>query len=159
MDKDTKIFFEKLAGINSENKEMESKVILKNDYENGSLEEKSFENDFLEDAEGELTVDVYQTPNSFVIESTIAGVDPENIDISTTPESISIRGKREKKERIKEENYIHQECYWGAFSRTIILPEEIDPDRTNASIKNGILKITLPKLNKGRSKKIKVKFE
>ncbi|MBN2197773.1 Hsp20 family protein [Candidatus Wolfebacteria bacterium] len=161
MDKDTKSFFEKLAGINSaEETEFKPNIVLKNNpLKEESLEEDYLEEDYLEEAEGELTVDVYQTPNSFVIESTIAGVDPENIDILTTPESISIRGKREKKEKIREENYIHQECYWGAFSRKIIFPEEIDPDRTSASIKNGVLKINLPKLNKGKSKKIKVKFE
>ncbi len=161
MDKDTKIFFEKLAGINSDNEEMELEpnIDLKDNSKEELSDEESFREDFLEEAEGELTVDVYQTPSSFIIESTVAGVDPEDIDISTTPESISIRGKREKQEKIKTENYIHQECYWGRFSRTIILPQEIDPDKTHASIKNGVLKITLPKLNKGKSKKIKVKFE
>lgn len=151
MDKETKNFFEKLAGINDSSEEL-MPVSIKND------EEESPEEIF-EETEGELTVDVYQTPNSFIIESTIAGVNPEDIDISLTPESITIKGKREKEEKIKTENYIHQECYWGRFSRTIILPQEIDPDKTSASIKNGVLKITLPKINKNKSKKIKVKFE
>jgi HSP20 family protein len=163
MDKDTKNFFEKLAGINSKDEkvefELEPKSISKQDTEEGPLVEEPSLEEIFEEAEGELAVDVYQTASAFIIESTIAGVNPEDIDVSLTPESITIKGKREKEERIKTENYIHQECYWGRFSRTIILPQEIDPDKVQASIKNGVLKITLPKLNKSKIKKIKVKFE
>ena len=161
MDKDTKNFFEKLAGINSKDEEveLEPKSVSEQDIEEEPLVEEPSLKEIFEEAEGELTVDVYQTPSAFVIESTIAGINPEDVDISTTPESITIKGKREKEEKIKTENYIHQECYWGRFSRTIILPQEIDPDKAQANIKNGVLKITLPKLNKGKTKKIKVKFE
>jgi len=161
MDKETKNFFEKLAGINSrdEEVELEPKTISKQELEEKSLTEEPSLEEIFEEAEGELAVDVYQTPSAFIIESTIAGVNPENIDISLSPDSITIKGKREKEEKIKTDNYIHQECYWGRFSRTIILPQEIDPDKTQASIKNGVLKITLPKLNKSKTKKIKVKFE
>ncbi|MDP3014831.1 MAG: Hsp20/alpha crystallin family protein [bacterium] len=154
MDKNTKNFFEKLAGINHREEEFQPELT--------KLEESSPEkslNEIFEEAEGELAIDVYQTPSAFTIESTIAGVNPEDIDISLTSDSITIKGKREKEERIKTENYIHQECYWGRFTRSIILPQEIDPDRTQASIKNGVLKITLPKVNKTKSKKIKVRLE
>lgn len=154
MDKNTKNFFEKLAGINHNEEEFKPELAKSEE----SPSEKSF-NEIFEEAEGELAVDVYQTPSAFIIESTIAGVNPEDIDISLTSDSITIKGRREKEERIKTENYIHQECYWGRFSRSIILPQEIDPDRTQAGIKNGVLKITLPKVNKTKSKKIKVKFE
>jgi len=151
MDKDTKKFFEKLTGVNNNIDESEpSKELI--------VEEEPLP-DIFDEAEGELAVDVYQTPTSFIIESTIAGVNPEDIDISITPESITIKGKREKEQKIKTEDYIHQECYWGRFSRTIILPQEIDPDKVQANIKNGVLKVTLPKINKGKTKKIKVKFE
>lgn len=154
MDKNTKNFFEKLAGINHNEEEFKPELAKLEE----SPSEKSI-NEIFEESEGELAVDVYQTPSAFIIESTIAGVNPEDIDISLTSDSINIKGRREKEERIKTENYIHQECYWGRFSRSIILPQEIDPDRTQAGIKNGVLKITLPKVNKTRSKKIKVKFE
>ena len=150
MDNDTKNFFEKLAGIKSESdteKEIEEE-----------LEEVAFE-EISDESDGELAIDVYNTPNALVIESAIAGVNPDDIDISISPDSVSIKGKREKEEKVKTENYIHQECYWGRFSRTIILPEEIDADKAQANIKNGVLKITLPKLNKSRAKKVKVKFE
>lgn len=163
MDKETKNFFEKLSGINTDNEDEEFKPeITKSSKKNSGEEligEEESLSDIFEEAEGELAVDVYQTPIAFIIESTIAGVDPENIDISTTPESITIKGKREKIEKVKTENYIHQECYWGRFSRTIILPQEIDPDKVQANIKNGVLKVSLPKINRGKSKKVKVRFE
>jgi HSP20 family protein len=161
MDKETKNFFEKLAGINSrdEEVELEPQTISKQDVEEKLLTEEPSLGEIFEEAEGELAVDVYQTPSAFIIESTIAGVNPEDIDISLTPESITIKGKREKEEKIKTDNYIHQECYWGRFSRTIILPQEIDPDKAQANIKNGVLKVNLPKISKVKTKKIKVKFE
>lgn len=149
MNNATKSFFEKLAGIRHNENEFKPELTKLEESINGIFEE----------AEGELAIDVYQTPSVFIIESTIAGVKPEDIDISLTSDSIIIKGKREKEEIIKTEDYIHQECYWGKFSRSIILPQEIDPDRTQASIKNGVLKITLPKVNKTKSKKIKVRFE
>jgi HSP20 family protein len=161
MDKETKNFFEKLAGINSrdEEVELEPQTISKQDAEEKLLTEEPSLGEIFEEAEGELAVDVYQTPSAFIIESTIAGVNPEDIDISLTPESITIKGKREKEEKIKTDNYIHQECYWGRFSRTIILPQEIDPDKAQANIKNGVLKVTLPKISKTKTKKLKIKFE
>lgn len=168
MDKDTKSFFEKLAGIKSnggKEKEfdLEPKTILKQELEE-ELEESESEKEtsieeILDEPEGELALDVYQTPTAFIVESAVAGVNPEDIDISISHESISIKGKREKIEKVKTENYIHQECFWGIFSRSIILPQEIDADKAQANIKNGVLKITLPKLNRTKSKKVKVKFE
>ncbi len=161
MDKETKIFFEKLAGINNEDEEFKPQLTKSpvQDSEPLVKEEEEPLNEIFEETEGELAIDVYQTPTNFIVESTIAGVNPENIDISITPESIIIRGKREKEEKVKAENYLYQECYWGGFSRSIILPQEIDPDKAQANIKNGILKISLPKINKTKGKKIKVKFE
>ncbi len=114
---------------------------------------------FVEEAEGQLTVDVYQTPTEIVIQSTIAGVDPEELDIAITAESVTIRGKREKMEEVADEDYFFQECYWGRFARQIILPQEIDADRAGASMKNGVLTIRLPKLNREKTKKLKVKFD
>ena len=89
----------------------------------------------------------------------MAGVNPEDLDISITSDSVSVRGKREKMEKVEEKDYLFQECYWGRFSRSIMLPQEVDPDRAQASLKNGVLKIILPKLNKQKTKKLKVKFD
>jgi HSP20 family protein len=116
-------------------------------------------NDFVEEIEGQLTVDVYQTPTEIVIQSTVAGVDPENLDISITNESVTIRGRRERMERVKEEDYFFQECYWGKFARSIILPQEVDGEKAVATIKNGVLTIRLPKLNREKVKKLRVKMD
>lgn len=115
--------------------------------------------DFVEEVEGQLTVDVYQTPTEIVIQSTVAGVDPENLDISITSDSVTIRGRREKMERVKDEDYFYQECYWGKFARSIILPQEIDTEEAVASIKNGVLTLRLPKLNREKTKKIRVRID
>ncbi len=115
--------------------------------------------DFVEEVEGQLTVDVYETPTEIVIQSTVAGVDPDNLDISITNESVTIRGKRERLERVKDEDYFFQECYWGKFARSIILPQEVDAERAVASLKNGVLMIRLPKLNREKIKKLRVKLD
>lgn len=154
MNNETKNFFERLAGVGGvdNNEEAKSPVSKLNGNNNGL-------GDIFEETEGQLAIDVYQTPTSFVIESAIAGVKPDDIDISISPESVTVRGKREKEEKLRGDDYLYQECYWGKFSRSVILPQEIDPDRAQASLKNGVLKLVLPKVNKARSKKIKVRFE
>jgi HSP20 family protein len=106
--------------------------------------------------EGQLTVDVYQTPNDIVVESAIAGVRPEDIDIQVTADSIAIRGSRHREKEVSNEDYLYQECYWGRFARSIILPQEVDPDGANVTFKNGILTVRLPKVNKKKTKKLKV---
>ena len=98
--------------------------------------------------EGQLTVDVYQTTNDIVVESAIAGVDPDDIDVNVTTDSISIRGARKREKTVREEDYLYQECYWGKFGRSIILPQEVDPEGAQVKFKNGILTVVLPKANK-----------
>ena len=110
-----------------------------------------------EEGEGQLTVDVYQTDDDIVIESTIAGVEPDNIDIDISSESVTIRGERRRSNEIADENYLYQECYWGKFARSIILPQEIDPDKAKADFNNGILHIKLSKITKGRTRKLKIR--
>jgi HSP20 family protein len=109
--------------------------------------------------EGKLTVDVYQTPNDIVVESAIAGVRAEDIDVHATTDSITIRGARKREKAVKDEDYLYQECYWGRFARTIILPQEVDPDAASVSFKNGILTVKLPKANRKKTKKLKVVVE
>jgi HSP20 family protein len=109
-----------------------------------------------EESEGQLTIDVYQTEDDIIVESTVAGVDADDIDIDITSESVTIRGERKRESEISEDNYLYQECYWGKFSRSIILPQEIDPDKAKADFKNGILHIRLPKIAKGRTRKLKI---
>ncbi len=108
------------------------------------------------DEEGQLTVDVYQTDDEIIIKSTIAGVTANDIDVSITNEMVTIKGSRDHGEKIKASDYYYQELYWGSFSRSIILPEEIDADNAKASMKNGILTLRLPKLAKSRIKKVRI---
>jgi len=106
--------------------------------------------------EGQLTVDVYQTDDDIVIRSTIAGVTAEDIDISLANDMVTIKGKRNPGEHVPEQDYYYQELYWGSFSRSIILPEDVDIEKATASMKNGILTVRLPKLAKSRMKKVKI---
>jgi len=106
--------------------------------------------------EGILTLDVYQTENEIIIKSTIAGVSPKDLDISITEDTVTIKGERKREEEAKTSDYYYQELYYGTFSRSVILPEEIDVDKAKASFKNGMLTIRLPKLAKTKTKKLKV---
>ena len=107
--------------------------------------------------EGELTVDVYQTADAIVVKSMIAGVRPEDLDISITRDVVTIRGKREEERLSADDDYLVRELYWGSFTRTIELPEEIDVDESEAIEKHGLLILKLPKLDKKRQSKLKVK--
>lgn len=107
--------------------------------------------------EGELTVDVYQTDEEIVIQSAIAGVEPGDLDITIENDLVTISGIREKPPEKEKRNYFHQECYWGRFSREIILPVEVDNSRVQATIKNGILTIGIPKIERERKRKIIIK--
>lgn len=108
-------------------------------------------------SEGQLTIDVYQTENDIVIKSTIAGVKPEDLDVTINNDMVTIRGERKTEEQVSEENYYYQECYWGSFSRSVILPVDVLADKSEASMKNGILTIRLPKADTTKSKKIQVR--
>jgi len=109
---------------------------------------------FDEAGEGQLTVDVYQEPDEFIIQSTVAGVKPEDLEINVTEDMATIRGRRVKSEEIADKNALYQECFWGEFSRTIILPSRVDPEGAKAALKNGILTIHLPKLDKAKTKQV-----
>ena len=109
--------------------------------------------------EGQLSIDVYQTPTEIIVEAPIAGVSEKDIDIDITNETVTVRGRRERERHIREEDYVYQECYWGRFSRSVVLPHEVDADAAEAVIKSGVLTIRLPKINRARAKKLKVKSE
>lgn len=107
--------------------------------------------------EGQLSIDVYQTPENLVVKSTIAGVKPDDIDIAINNDLLTIRGKREMQEKINDNSYLFRECYWGSFSRSIILPVEVIPEKIDASLENGVLTVILPKAKTSRQISIKVK--
>jgi len=109
--------------------------------------------------EGELPVDMYQTSDAIVIRALVAGVSPADLDISITRDMVTLRGIREEFQESADDNYYHRELFWGSFSRTLLLPEEIVIDEADAQEKHGMLEIRLPKLDKNRSTQLKVKSQ
>ncbi len=107
--------------------------------------------------EGQLTVDVYQTPEEIVIRSIVAGVRPEDLEVSITRDMVTIRGSRQEHREVSEDNYFHKELYWGSFSRTVLLPAEVEVEGAQASEKHGLLTVRLPKIDKEKQTKLKVK--
>ncbi len=151
MAKEKKSFFERLTGTVRMDSEDETVEEVKSPKGIAAWEED-------DEKEGELTVDVYQTPDMIVIKAMIAGVRPEDLDISITRDMITIKGKREEEKVARDDDYFMRELYWGTFSRTITLPEEIDVDESEAIEKHGLLILKLPKLDKKRQSKLKVKM-
>ena len=113
--------------------------------------------DGTDEEEGQLALDVFQTKDNIVVKSTIAGVKPEDLDITIANDTVTIRGERKLGEEIKDEDYYAQECYWGGFYRSFRLPIEIDVDKAVADIKDGILTLTLPKASRSKTKKVKIR--
>ncbi|MDO8593150.1 MAG: Hsp20/alpha crystallin family protein [bacterium] len=148
--------FKKLSGV------ADSKNQAETDSEAGEImaeQEQPVQSDWLggDYDEGQLSIDVYQTPDKLVVKSTIAGVKPADIDISINNDMLTIRGKRESQEKISEEHYLIKECYWGGFSRSIILPVEVEAENVEAAIDNGVLTVILPKAKSAKQFSIKVK--
>lgn len=172
MTKVKRSFFQRLAGASEPVDEYASERPIQtnvgNFYNEDQAKEITFNSPFretaeekivspVEDNEGQLTIDVYQTDNDIVIKSTIAGVKPEDIDVTINNDMVTIRGERRTEEEVSEENYYYQECYWGSFSRSVILPVDVISEKAEASMKNGILTIRLPKADSNKTKRIQVR--
>lgn len=119
--------------------------------------ETSFDDEGLD---GQLAIDVYQTPTDIIIMAPIAGVaKPEHIEINISHDVVTIRGERKPDVQVAESDYLYQECYWGRFSRSVVLPQEVDAEAAVANFsRNGILSLRLPKLVRERARKIAVRF-
>lgn len=174
MTKEKKSFFERLTGAKNVeadfsgvpvyNEEEETTVVMREEPVSFPVREEepwtapsyaaSSESD---NAEGQLTIDVYQTENDIVIKSTIAGVKPEDLDVSINNDMVTVKGERKNEEEVENGNYYYQECYWGSFSRSVLLPVDVIPEKADASLKNGILTIRLPKADTTKTKKIQVR--
>ncbi len=113
--------------------------------------------DWMTDYEGALNIDMYQTKDNVIIKSTIAGVRPDDIDITVANDMVTIQGSRSREEKISDDDYFYQECYWGGFSRSVIVPVDIDSEHIEADLKDGILTVIVPKAAKAKTKKVKVK--
>lgn len=142
-----KSFFERLTGS------LADEDIEINDEE----EIREVGNFIKEDEEGQLTVDLYQTPTHIVLETMVAGVRPEDLTIDISRDMITVKGRRQESKTIQEENYFAKELYWGSFSRTIMLPQEVEPEDGEATEKHGLLTIKIPKVDKSKRSSVKVK--
>jgi HSP20 family protein len=125
------------------------------DHHDFFLSDDSFQlNDELPSEEGQLSCDVYADANNIIVKSAMSGVDPKDLHISVSNDLLTIRGHREMEEEIKESDYYCREVYWGSFSRSIVLPQEVNQNKIKAVIKKGILTVTLPKKYKNTSIKV-----
>ncbi len=106
---------------------------------------------------GQLSLDIYKTEDELVILAPIAGISKKDLEISLTDEILIIKGERSTSEEVAEENYYTKECFWGAFSRSIVLPEEADTQKIIANFNHNVLEIRIPLKKREQSKIIKIK--
>lgn len=109
------------------------------------------------DQDGELVIDVFETGTDFVVSAAIAGVKIQDIDISLEKDMMVIKGNRCDPHPSDEKKYFYQECYWGPFSRKIVLPENIDIDSADAQMDKGVLTIKIPKNQNAGTGKVGIK--
>src|SRR3989344_4013948 len=100
--------------------------------------------------EGELVVDVFETNSDFVVLTAIAGVEIKDLDIAVEEDMMVIKGQRLNPHQSQDKKYFYQECYWGAFSKKIVLPENIDTKTAEAQIDKGVLTIKIPKIKESK---------
>ena len=134
----------------------EEEELVETDETEAPQPQATSQEDWLSEYEGQLTIDMYQTKDNVIIKSTIAGVKPEDIDVTIANDMVTIRGERTRDFEANSEDYFYQECYWGSFSRSVVLPVDVDIENVGADLKDGILTVILPKAAKAKAKKIKV---
>lgn len=152
-------FFERLTGSVNDDREENT---FKRNYLGENVKENNRDkknSNWIEEEneEAELSVDVYQTPTDIVVQTMIAGVKPEDLELSIARDIITISGKREENRNIDEDNYFTKELYWGKFSRTISLPVEVEPEEVEATEKHGLVTVKIKKVDKEKKNTIKVK--
>ena len=106
---------------------------------------------------GQLPVDVHQTSTDIIIRAFVAGVRPDELNISISRDMVEIEGSRAEREQVVGSDYFTRELFWGSFSRAIMLPQEVDVEASSASAKDGLITIILPKLDKAKQTKLRVK--
>jgi HSP20 family protein len=149
-------FFERLTGnVSSEEEEYSGS---KKEYLIKGVKGENDKNWIAEEnEEAELSIDLYQTPTDIIIQTMVAGVKPEDIEISISRDTVTVRGEREESRVIDENNYFTKELYWGKFSRTISLPAEVEPEEVEATERHGLLTVKIRKVDKDKKNSIKVK--
>lgn len=133
----------------------DDELAVESEEDDMEMEEEMPETETPQD--GELPVDMYQTDDMIVIRALVAGVSPNELEISITRDMVTLRGVREEYQEAPDDGYFHRELFWGSFSRTLLLPEEVTIDEAEAQEKHGLLEIKLPKLDKHRTTQLKVR--
>jgi HSP20 family protein len=105
------------------------------------------------------SLDVAETKNDVVVKAEVPGMDPKDIDISLSDGILTIKGEKKQEREEKEEDYRLIERNYGSFARSVQLPKGVQSDKINASYKNGVLKVVLPKSEEAKKKEIKIKVE
>ena len=106
-----------------------------------------------------LAVDVYQTDNEVVVKTTLPGVKPDEVEITVTGDTLTIKGETKAEEKVKRENYFRQERRCGAFSRSVTIPIAVRSEKAEATFQDGVLTITLPKAEEAKPKRIKIQAQ
>jgi HSP20 family protein len=106
---------------------------------------------------GEFPIDMYQEKDNLVVKAALPGVKPEELDITIADNTLTIRGEHKEEQETKEDDYIHRERYYGAFSRSVAIPMEVKGEKAEASFEEGVLTLTLPKADEIKPRQIKVK--
>ena len=157
-------FLERLTGNQSDEYDILDEDREYDDTDDLAVEEDDYKDEEWEEEtssapqqDGELPVDMYQTDDAIIIRALVAGVSPNELDISITRDMVTVRGVREEYQEAHDDGYFHRELFWGSFSRTLLLPEEVAIDEAEAQEKHGLLEIRLPKLDKHRSTQLKVR--
>lgn len=149
-------FLQRLTGaINADEEMFDEDIPVRHITPHGSNDPLMTESGVEEDAE--LAIDLSQTPNDIIIKTMVAGVDPEDLDVSISQEMVVIRGTRSSSSQSSNNDYVHQELFWGSFSRTILLPNEVKAEEAVAELKHGLLTIRLPKIDKQKQTKLRIK--
>jgi HSP20 family protein len=104
-----------------------------------------------------LALDIHETDSDLVVSASVPGVQPEDLDISVEGDLLTIKGESKSDSEVKEENYIRRERRYGSFYRQVQLPKQVKTDGAEATFENGVLKLTLPKSEEARERKIQVK--
>lgn len=158
MENKKRSFWDRLTGSVHVDEEYEEVKKGGGNGNNGNKKDKK-SNDWIEEEneEAELAVDVYETGTEIIVQTFVAGVKPEDLELSIARDIVTIAGKREENRNIDDENYFTKELYWGKFSRTISLPKEVEPEEVEATEKHGLLTIRLQKVDKDKTNNVKVK--
>jgi len=107
--------------------------------------------------EWELPIDMYQTANEVVVKASVPGLKSDEVDVSITGDTLTIKGGHKEEKEVEEENYIYKERRYGTFSRSMLIPVKVKSDKAEAVFEDGTLTLTLPKAEEVKPRQIKVK--